>query len=138
MQNNVYKKTGGYLYLLGSGEYIKIGISKHSPKTRIRQLQTGNPQKIKLLKYYRRKDYKELEKFLHKKFRRYRVNGEWFDVKLEQVTRIIEGEKTMLQRIFGFIARLWTALLFLSVIVITLDLFFNGGKILTWILDLLF
>lgn len=108
----------GYLYILQSGEYLKIGISKNHPRQRVKQLQTGNPNRIKLLRFYRRKDYKELERYLHNHFRRQRTAGEWFNVELEAVTSIIEKDQTMFQRIMDFIAYLWTMALGLFVLIL--------------------
>ncbi len=131
----------GYLYILQSGEYLKIGISKNHPRQRVKQLQTGSAQEIKLLKFYRRKDYKQLEKYLHQKFRRRRIRGEWFNVELETVTSIIEKDQTMFQRIMGFIAYLWTmaiGLFVLFLIALVIDGIFLGGNLITLVLDMLY
>ncbi len=131
----------GYLYILQSGEYLKIGISKNHPRQRVKQLQTGSAQEIKLLKFYRRKDYKQLEKYLHQKFRRRRIRGEWFNVELETVTSIIEKDQTMFQRIMGFIAYLWTmaiGLFVLFLIALVIDGIFLGGNLITLVLDMFY
>ena len=131
----------GYLYILQSGEYLKIGISKNHPRQRVKQLQTGSAQEIKLLKFYRRMDYKQLEKYLHQKFRRRRIRGEWFNVELETVTSIIEKDQTMFQRIMGFIAYLWTmaiGLFVLFLIALVIDGIFLGGNLITLVLDMFY
>ena len=50
----------GYVYLLlqtdiDGHESHKIGITKNDPKLRVKQLQTGNPNKISLLRQYESK-----------------------------------------------------------------------------------
>jgi len=61
--------------------YIKIGKS-NNPKIRKTHLQISTPYKLKLLakvKFSTSKKSKEAESFLHKKFKDYHVNGEWYD-----------------------------------------------------------
>ncbi|MBL1208275.1 GIY-YIG nuclease family protein [Geminocystis sp. GBBB08] len=72
------------IYLISDGEKYKIGISKH-PDKRLKQLQTGHPQTLKLIKTF---DYqikgkiteKMIEKRIHYLLRQCRTNynGEWF------------------------------------------------------------
>ena len=62
----------GYVYLLlmvdGSGnESHKIGVTKRDVKIRISELQTGNPNKISLLRKYESKNYLKVERWLHRK-----------------------------------------------------------------------
>lgn len=76
--------TKGLVYLLLSGnELYKIGTTKKTPEERIRQLQTGNPFPIKILKSYSSKHYKRIEKFLHNVLKGYKTRdkGEWFHLK---------------------------------------------------------
>ena len=54
---------------------IKIGRSK-DPQKRLKQLQTGNPNKLKLIAFFEGEGWKE--KIIHEKLRRYRLKGEWF------------------------------------------------------------
>lgn len=55
---------------------IKIGISQ-DPEARLRQMQSGSPEELSLLKQV--KGYHEDEKMLHKRLDDYRVHGEWFE-----------------------------------------------------------
>lgn len=62
----------GYVYLLlqtdiDGNESHKIGITKNDPNLRVKQLQTGNPNKISLLKQYESKNYLKVEQWLHRK-----------------------------------------------------------------------
>jgi hypothetical protein len=63
----------GYVYLLlqtdiDGHESHKIGISKNDPNLRIKQLQTGNPNNISLLKQYYSKNHLKVEQWLHRKY----------------------------------------------------------------------
>ncbi|WP_395393097.1 GIY-YIG nuclease family protein [Novosphingobium sp. BL-8A] len=68
----------GNIYLLGTGEplAVKIGFTKQDPRARLKQLQTGNPARLKLLGWYpgTLKDEREL----HKRLAAYNIGGEWF------------------------------------------------------------
>ena len=81
----IHKDTKKYVYFIqnGVGGPIKIGVT-NNPLNRLRALQTGSPWPYILLgvvsdqsglpssaRYY--------EQWLHKKFARFRLDGEWFD-----------------------------------------------------------
>jgi hypothetical protein len=60
----------GYIYLILQTdsnylESFKIGITKINQKGK--QLQTGNPNKISLLKSYKSDNYLKIERWLHRK-----------------------------------------------------------------------
>lgn len=67
----------GKIYFIQAGDNgaIKIGYTDNIEK-RLRQLQTGNPYKLKLLKIIN--GTYELEKSIHKMFVNDRLEGEWF------------------------------------------------------------
>jgi len=82
-----------YVYIIqeaSSGRY-KIGISKN-PEKRIRQLQTGNPDQLRLLGYFMTQGngYQD-EKSLHRQFSDFQLNSEWFssgaDITVPEVCR---------------------------------------------------
>lgn len=66
------------VYFITDGKYIKIGFTMKDIESRVSQLQTGNPNKLKLL-FYVDSD-KSFEKFLHKHFAKHKVLNEWFDI----------------------------------------------------------
>lgn len=73
----------GYVYLLQSyDEYheriFKIGFTRSNPEKRIKQLQTGNSEKIELLFSYESEYFTKIEKTLHNLFSIYNKSGEWF------------------------------------------------------------
>jgi len=71
------------LYIMQSGHNgsFKVGIS-HNPRSRLKQLQTGSPYKIKIIAVI--KDAGHREKPIHRHLKRsgkslgYRTIGEWF------------------------------------------------------------
>jgi len=88
----------GYVYLLlevnQHGEEIhKIGISKNNPEKRIKQLQTGNPNVIRLLHVYESPNYKRIEQWLHARYSNLKTDAknEWFRLTDNDV---IEFKKT--------------------------------------------
>ena len=70
-----------YLYAIVGGTNVKIGFS-HSPKERLKALQTGNREHLKLYWTFpvgkSRVKAKNQEKKLHRFCKKYRVRGEWF------------------------------------------------------------
>lgn len=73
-----------YLIKESDTNYYKIGFTNKLIEMRIKELQTGNPHKITLIDYYET-NHKKLEQFIHGKFRKFKVMGEWFDLPLEDV-----------------------------------------------------
>jgi len=57
---------------------VKIGISKN-PAERIRQLQTGNPNRLEIAGIVEASNGFSDEKLIHKKLSNMRIRGEWFD-----------------------------------------------------------
>ena len=63
------------IYLIKSGDYLKIGYSQY-PEKRIYELQIGNPEKLKILSY--KEGGRWDEKSLHQLCKDYKYRGEWF------------------------------------------------------------
>lgn len=80
-----------YIYLLKSYEngYYKIGLSKN-PFNRIKQLQTGNPEKIELIASYKSVNYLKVETALHNYFSHSKTINEWFNLSLEDELKFID------------------------------------------------
>ncbi len=90
-------KNKGYVYLLfqvneHGDELHKIGISKNHPDLRLKQLQTGNPNKIQVLSFYESVNYKKVEQLLHAHYslRRTLAGNEWFNLTNDEVLGFIE------------------------------------------------
>lgn len=95
----------GYVYLFleidnNGAETYKIGVTKNEPNKRIKQLQTGNPRKIELLKTYKSVNYLKIEKWLHRKYStKTEAENEWRTLTNQEVFSFIddckEAEKTI-------------------------------------------
>ena len=90
----------GYVYLILEGnvhgeELHKIGITKNDPQLRVKQLQTGNPNQVSLLKHYESENYKKVERWMHRKYGQSKTlaKNEWFQLTDEQVFSFIEDCK---------------------------------------------
>ena len=94
-----YRKVTGkkpkinYLYVMQCNEYVKFGVSMH-PVTRIKDLQTGNPYKIKLLLELDYKHTYGIEKNIHRYFDKKRGLGEWFKIDKE-ITNFVKYLKNI-------------------------------------------
>ena len=82
----------GIVYLLvevdkNGDERHKIGITKRNVDERIRELQTGNSNVIRLLQTYESPNYKKVEQWLHSRFSglKTETNNEWFKLNDDQV-----------------------------------------------------
>ena len=71
------------LYIIGNKHQriCKIGVSDN-PQKRLRTIQTGCPYKVELLLYIKELSY-DSEKEYHKRYSKYRMQGEWFMIKGE-------------------------------------------------------
>lgn len=80
-------KQAGTIYLIqaGESEYYKIGITKDSIEYRLKQLQTGNHLKLKVVRLYFSQDCFFEEKELHKQFSLKHSIGEWFKLSKEDI-----------------------------------------------------
>jgi hypothetical protein len=78
------------VYIISDGSRVKIGWSRN-PEKRLKQLQTGNPSKLKLLKVYDVLRVKE--RYLHKSLMLYKTrhNGEWFDISATLIIDILDS-----------------------------------------------
>jgi Meiotically up-regulated gene 113 len=92
--------SDGYVYLIVEGdqygeEKYKIGITKNSPQERLRKLKTGNSNELDVLKVYRSRNYKKIERILHRKYATQRTlsENEFFYLTDEQVLGFIDSCK---------------------------------------------
>lgn len=90
----------GYVYLLlqtdiDGHESHKIGITKNDPNKRVKQLQTGNPNKISLLRSYETKNYLKVEHWLHRQYQtKTEAKNEWRTLTDNQVFSFHDDCKT--------------------------------------------
>ena len=78
-----------YLIRGNDGRY-KIGISKH-PNKRIKELQTGNSDKLVIIDSYESPNAHKIESALHRFYSYYRKEGEWFDLSVLEESKFIEN-----------------------------------------------
>lgn len=90
-----------YVYLIKSEETdrYKIGISKN-PAKRLKQLQTGNSEKLVLINKYETSLFNKIETTLHNRYSYLKKEGEWFEFGLDQELSFISEceniEKTLI------------------------------------------
>lgn len=65
-----------YFIQSGRSDRIKIGYCASDPNTRLRQLQCGNPEDLRLIAV--RDGDMEAEAYWHERFAHLRIRGEWF------------------------------------------------------------
>lgn len=66
-----------YVYLIEANKLYKIGRTKNIEK-RMKQLQTGNPYDITLVKLYETENSAKLEAYIHQILRDQNIRNEWF------------------------------------------------------------
>lgn len=81
-----------YLYIITDGEFQKIGIAAN-PHARVKELQTGNPRKLHVLKTFEHDDAQKLEIAFHYLMDSGRQQGEWFkmtDREMQGITMVLD------------------------------------------------
>lgn len=114
-------KGMGYVYVIQSQDYYKVGVTKGNPQNRMKQLQTGSPVKLRLVRTYKLRNYEYVEKEVHKRLARYRTSGEWFDCDLriieETISNVVGDNMYTIGRIAGI---MWTMVLVVTISIIVL------------------
>lgn len=77
----------GTIYLICDPETdsFKIGVTKRDVKSRMKEIQTGNPSEIFVTGTFESKYPYKLEKMLHRHFFAKRSGGEWFRLDVDDV-----------------------------------------------------
>lgn len=74
----------GHVYVLRSGDFIKIGKSKFVDQ-RVTQISPKTPMPVTLLHSIACEDMSQVEAALHRRYAHYRTNGEWFLLPQEEL-----------------------------------------------------
>lgn len=82
----------GYVYLIRNidDSTYKIGVTKHNPSKRLKQLQTGSSSQLDLVYSIEAEYPYRLEKMLHTHFSLQRKNNEWFSLDLDSLMNFPE------------------------------------------------
>ena len=83
-----------FVYFVRNGDTVKIGHSA-SPKDRMRDMGTSNHAKLEMLAIIPGGRKREVQ--LHKRFAKFRIKGEWFNL-VPQITKYIAGLKRRLKK----------------------------------------
>jgi Meiotically Up-regulated Gene 113 (MUG113) protein len=75
----------GYVYLLKSGKYYKIGRS-NAPGRREYELAIQLPERVATVHTIKTDDPAGIERYWHERFSERRKNGEWFELRREDVS----------------------------------------------------
>lgn len=91
-----------YLIRCEENNYYKIGVTKNIQR-RLKQIQTGTPDKIYLVEKYESDYSTKIERALHNFLAHYHRNNEWFELPLEEELRFVDNCKKIEQN-FIFLA----------------------------------
>lgn len=70
----------GWLYFIGNSVGpVKIGITRGDPKERCRDLQTGNPTRLKVIHQFYVDNPEQAEGYAHLLLQDWHEGGEWYD-----------------------------------------------------------
>src|SRR5690606_36217138 len=83
-----------WIYLIKCDEdsLYKVGKSKN-PNKRVNQLQTGNPDKIRIVHQFKTENAGKVEKYFHNRYNHCKKEGEWFDLDLKEELDFINNCK---------------------------------------------
>jgi hypothetical protein len=86
---SMHKGKPGYVYIIGQGEFWKCGLTSRLPKVRLKDMQTGNPHELKILKEYLVKDVLLGERLMQNKLQKYHYRAEWYRATEEEMLSLI-------------------------------------------------
>jgi hypothetical protein len=78
-----------FIYEDNPGKLFKIGYTCDLT-TRLSQLQTGNPRELKIYKFIKSKFARNIETYLHRKYKSTNVRLEWYNITITEIDKIID------------------------------------------------
>ena len=88
----VTKQRPGWIYMIGSGLFWKIGITTNDPQQRLDAMQIGNPEPLQLFAAWPVQARYLGERLAHLKIIGYRYRGEWFKAEPQELVSKIESD----------------------------------------------
>lgn len=85
--------SGGFVYIIPEGNDgpTKVGITKNLPEAgRLQELQTGNSRRLSVYAKRRVSNMRFVEKEVHRRLSRKRLQGEWFSVSPAEATATLD------------------------------------------------
>ena len=86
-------KVSGYIYFITEipfNKRVKIGMS-NNPSKRLKQLQTGNPNRLVIYHMFESIDYKLLERTMHEICKDKKIINEWFEMEESELQSLVSG-----------------------------------------------
>jgi len=92
-KSNLSKK-GSMIYIIQmeNTDIFKIGVAD-DPISRIRGIQVGNPYRLKLIDSFYKENAYEVERKIHKRYKKHRMVGEWFELSSESIEKLRKNRK---------------------------------------------
>lgn len=79
------------VYVMSAGaRHVKIGIAT-DPYRRVREVQTGNPQGVRIIKAWPSHLARRVERKAHKMLAKYRTKAEWFEVPVKVAVMVVDA-----------------------------------------------
>src|SRR5262245_53465373 len=82
----------GIVYVLQTegSQPVKIGQTAETVEDRIKELQPGNPYPLRELASFHSYSYRQIEQALHRRYKPYRMNNEWFNLPPDILAKLLE------------------------------------------------
>lgn len=98
----------GYVYIFKNTEtnQYKVGSTKREPTIRLKESETFNATNLILFDFFESPFFRQIENSLHKHYKRFNINREWFYLDFETLQKF----KTLCKKIENGFTTLYTNL----------------------------
>jgi hypothetical protein len=76
-------------------EQYKIGYTRREVQQRLKEFKTGNCNELKIVSVYESEWGTKIEANLHRRYRRNKINGEWFELTKKEEEEFLENCKNL-------------------------------------------